>query len=430
MESLPCELVGRLPVDQGSLASLACASKSMRRAVTDAWTFRAVRLSEDHIGAMHRLSARHLVVTGPRRPGAPPSRPSPAPVPRPSPALASLELRDARVYSDDFWTDVFAKAPALVEVVVHPVFFPDTFDMTLRSCFCLMRLGCDRLERLEVRGSGYPLCFPSVTTAPSFAFPRLVHLAVTGPQVCAGIDAPLLESAVLEETNFMFRAPNNRSPWAVRRLSDHTKGAIKRLVWSTPVYKVPLPPGFAALVDLDVAVRDIRTPYEFSQALASMRHVPPTVAHLRITLEFSTMRWDCCPLDYDVPVLAHLPALEVLEVVVSFPSPGVGGLVRTMLGARPRPLRRVSLRALGGPAESHESLLREMHGDGVDPEASEVEDLELVIASVHLACMVPSADARAAMATFARAAVELRGLPTTHPVPHPRLSVLPLVPLQ
>lgn len=430
METLPAELVGLLPVDQVSLASLACTSTSMRRTVSASWTFREVRVSEDRVvEVMNRVSARNLVVVGPV-PDSPwgswsPS-PSPVPTPRHSPALKSLVLLTARVYSSHFWARLFVAAPALVDVTVHPVFFPDTFVQSRDACWGLMVQGADRLERLEIRGRGCENNFAGTYEPPSLAtFPRLEHLAVTGiPSVRSSrrvaafdIDAPLLESA--EQGSFIALSIE---------LSERTRRAVTRLVWSTPVLKAWLPVGFSSLVDLDVT-RDIGTLGEFDGVLDSLRHVPPTVTRLRVTLNFPHIQWECPWLDYGVDVLSHLTSLEVLEVVVSFPTPRVGVLVRRLLGARPSHLRRVSLRALTASTEAHDAVLQEMRDADADPEGPDVTDLELVITSMRHGCLVPADDVRACLASFARANVEMHGLPVSSPValpgPHPRLCEFP-----
>jgi hypothetical protein len=335
-----------------------------------------------------------------------------------------LELRRARVFSPKYFEDIFARASALVELVVHPVYYPYIMNVkTCESCLALMRAGSAKLRVLEIRGTGAPastcdIQSPQQATraVQTIEFGHLERLVFTGPMIFPPIHAPSLRSLELEDPSWR---PHVAS--GVTRLSEATLAALTRLVWSTPVDKLIFPTTFPHLRDLTWIVRDIHMVDDFTLALSALRRIPRSVTHLRVTFQFPGMLWECPFLDYDTDVLGHLSSLALLVVVVSFPTPGVGVLVRRLLGAPRAHLRAVSLRAEHQAASAHLEVLDEMLAEDVDPVDDEFVDLQLIVSSIRAGCLVPSGDVVTALETFVGAQVQLLGFPTTHPVQHPRL---------
>jgi len=406
LDSLPPEVLGRLPINQATLASVACVNTTLRKLVTGAWGYRHVHVAEKHLDKVTGLGALALTVTGPSRPCT--LQPSPCPVPTATTTLRYLELTHARVYTIEFWARIFFYAPNLTDVIVHPLMLGDHFDESVLACYALMRLGADRLRRLEIRGIGFPLCRHSsqhVLAAPLIHFPKLHTLVLTGRQLHPFLKAPHLLKAVVEETNTM--------PKVLYRMTGNTHNTLAFLEWTTPVDKLPMPL-MPALRALDLAVRDIRTPTEFRKTLASLRTVPATLTSLRVTLDFYSMMLECPLLEYESDSLTHLTELERLDIVVSFPTPRVGVLVRELLGASNIPaLRRVSLHALAGPTEAHRTLRAEMSDDDADPEDPDVVDLDLTIASIEGSCRLPVEDIRACLRSLKHARLDIRGFVLT-----------------
>jgi len=417
LDHMPSEVLGRLPLSQSSLATLACVNTTLRKLVAQAWGYRHVVVAETFVGHVTHLGALALTVTGPSRPCT--VHPSPCPVPTSTTSLRLLELTHARVYTVEFWATVLYNAPNLTDVIVHPLMLGDHFDESVVACYALMRLGADRLRRLEIRGIGFPLCRHSsqrVLAAPLIRFPKLHTLVLTGRQLHPFVEAPCLVNAHVEETNTM--------PKVLYRMTGPTRGTLVRLQWVTPVDKLPLP-HMPSLRVVDLAIRDIRTPSEFRTTLASLRALPPTLTSLRVTLDFHSMMLECPLLDWGSDALTHLAELERLDIRVSFPTPRVGVLVRDLLGASSIPtLRHVSLHALAGPAEAHKSLRAEMSDEDADPEDPDVVDLDLVIASIEGSCRLPVEDIRACLQSLTHTRLDIRGFAlTATPCRMPRLHV-------
>ena len=406
LDSLPSEVLGRLPINQATLASAACVNTSLRRLVTGAWGYRHVFVAEKHLDKVTRLGALAMTVTGPSGPCT--LQPSPCPVPSATPTLRYLELTNARVYTLEFWARIFYNAPNLTDVVVHPLMLGDHFDESVLACYALMRLGAHRLRRLEIRGIGFPLCRHSsqhVLAAPLIHFPSLHTLVLTGRQLHPFVEAPCLLKAIVEETD--------TTPKVLYRMAGNRPSTLTTLEWTTPVDKLPMPL-MPALRSLDLAVRDIRTPSEFRKTLASLRALPATLTSLRVTRDFYSMMLECPLLEYGSEALDHLSELERLDIVVSFPTPRVGVLVRDLLGASNIPaLRRVSLHALAGPAQAHRTLRAEMSDDDADPEDPDVADLDLTIASIEGSCRLPVEDIRACLRSLKHARLDIRGFVLT-----------------
>ena len=435
LTALAPEILAMLPVDQASLASLACTCKALRAGVKEAWSYRHVRLDNSDVRALMHMHARSLCVERkkPRALGNFFDDSTPCPVPRASSSLVRLEMHGPRIdaNADAFWTQVFTNAPALADVALHhPLVTYDLlrFERSVDACYALMRAGKDTLRRLELWCTGPSM--PSTYLRQiamhlkngdrSVVMPELRTLVIKGRQLCPSmsIHAPNLVSIAIEESAVFIlttKPLKEDPPTFASLLSDSTMANVECLTWSLPVYcALDNLSRCTRLKRLDIEIRDIHTIAEFDAALEALRRVPPTLTDIRISLDFMSMVFETPEFKYDVDVLKHVTHLKRVSVTVSFPTPHFGKLARTLLGASPASVTYVSLRALMGPAAAHRDVREHIEYDnkengGLDEDDDEVRDLDMIIRSLERNCRLTGADVGACLATFRNARLVLKG---------------------
>lgn len=421
MERIPVDVVALLPLDKHGWGALAATSRAMRDLVARARCVRGVTLHERWARVLDRPAYRELAslcVLGPRQPCS--ASPSPPPLLRLMPCLRRLDLTCCRPPDAAFWACVVRHAPMLEALSANPVFFGATYASVLRSCAAMVRhmARLPNLARLELRGDGLTSC-PRREEAMAAArevrdmepvrLSFVKNLVITGRQFCPSIDAPLLESASIEESD------DSSAP-----LVHRIVGVLRALDWRAPPHKLPLPPRFHALESLRVHVRDIRYEHTFASVIRDLEHLPATLVRLRLELDCQALNGEDPVLSYNVTPLRSMRLLQRLHVRVSFPSRGVGALVTGLLGAPPAPLRDAAIDALGGPADRLRNVAMLMQDDGADPDSDDLETIRREIADIEEACALRDEDVQAALHNYPGTCFVLRGFPGVRA--RPRLS--------
>lgn len=395
MEGLPPEVLAHMSLDQGTLCSMALVSKALRTSVKATWAYQTITLTLRHLDAMKALNPTGVCLCG---------VPHTMEVPRdfgwPS-LLRSLKVLGVRNLDSAFWTRVFEACPAMTSIGVCILEHDE--NVAVEGVNCLMRLGAEGLEDLEIRWERRSPYMVPVPEVQSFEFKKLKRLAIKGPCfLCPSIDSPVLVSCDLDDA-ILGRwvksgrggtKPKRKVHHRVTALSPRVHSTLKDLTWSTVTARLPFPPTLTALTSLDVTMRDIGHEEAFDSCLRSLRVLPDTVVRLRVALLFSDDLNLACPmLDYDVDVLGHLRRLADLEIVVAFATPGCGVLVEKALGAPPSSLRLLKFEAMRQATTALGQVLDEYDDENMDPNDSEYEDLQVMLESVDQACQIRGMEA-------------------------------------
>lgn len=427
MESLPVDVLALMGLDMPSLAALACTSRTMRDSVADVMCRQGLALPEQYVVsalAHPRFGAmRSLCLNGPCRPHS--MAASPVPVPRDWPCLRDLHLRACRPYDPQFWTLIATRAPNLARLVVEPVFHIPNYNVVMDSCDRMMRAlpSLPHLTTLSVCGTG--LALSQTPCEIEGRLPAIRHLTITGRQLYPRIDAPL-DTAVLEESDVPCVG-------MVQGLGPSAHG-MSQLTWSVPIATwIPVAPTlsrFCCLTRLDVTVRNIRCVGSLGLALETLGHVPASLTHLAVSLEFGLLSGEDPFVDFDVAPLRHLGILKELAVCLTFPTQGCGPLVSHLLGvpasSPTSSLQRATLRALHGPADRLKHVRDVAYDEEqADPEDSEMILLEEEIEDIEANAVVPTDFVVEALTRFPHTHFVVDGFNLDDVCRHARLSHVP-----
>lgn len=425
MESLPLDVLDRIPLDNLAQGALACTSTSFRDAIAALRCRRGVCIFERHARCFQspRYQALEtLLVKGPTQPLS--TAPSPPPLAQVFPRLASLTLVYCRPFPSTFWDALFANAPALKSLVVRPVLYGMNYAATINSLMRLLRSeGAHRLDTLEIMGDGLVVWSRSfgvppdtpmeqayasnaaMKASPMIHFSGLRVLTITGRQFYPSLDAPL-EKATLQE------------PWEdallLDRMGPTARNTLKSLRYELSIDRLGAVrhlQTFTVLKHLDIAFVSLHIPRHFDAALQSLALLPPCLEDLHVNLGFMRFLGEDVVLDYDTSPLRHLARLRHLHFTVSYATPNCAPLFVNLLGTRAPTLDRVTLKATHGAADR----LKEMRDRLCEDEFFEYEynaDLDRLhdrIKEVEDASRVPRADMETALERFPHATFCVRG---------------------
>ena len=423
MQTLPHDLLARLPLCQRSLARLARTCASLRDGVAAVWCGRGIHLHARHLACLR--DDRYAPLRSLRVHGA-----FAGPLPRPFPALRRLRLERCRPVDDAFWARLARDTPELRSLSVRVQFEGGSYAATLRSLRALLDTLpalWPRLEELQLHGEGIVLwrsrgrscpgrrrpCSPLhdalaavdevAAMPPARLPPALARLEITGRQFCPPVDAPLLHARLDEPYDA-------GAEGLAARLGPLARARLTSLVWSVPAAVAPLP-SLERLRDLDVRVVEIRTADALDAAIDALGTLPPTLERLRAELDFEHLADGPLLPRFDRAPLAGLPRLRALDLTLSFPTRNWGQLLDGLLGAPAACLEAASLTAEHGPAftarQWRDYLLRD---EGADPDDDSIRELDWEIEEEERACAVPRERRDAALAAFPRLrALSLRG---------------------
>ena len=209
---------------------------------------------------------------------------------------------------------------------------------------------------------------------------------------------------------------------------------MSQLAWSVPVATwlsaAPTLSRFAVLTRLDVAIRTIRCVGSLALALETLGHVPASVTHLEISLDFERMSGDDPVLDFEVAPLEHLVKLQDLCVRLTFPTQGCGALVSHLLGvpaAAAQHLRQARLHAQEGPADRLKRVRNAAYvEEDADPEDSGMIELDEEIDAIEEHAVVPTDFVLEGLTRFPHTHFVIDGFHLDDACRHARLShVLP-----
>lgn len=402
METVPPELLARMPLDCGDLAALAQTSKAMLEVVSAARCIRGVTVRHAFVGALNHPRYRTLTALCVKGPFVPRGRTPPLAVPRPMPFLTSLHALDC--WPNAHWSTVVDHAPTLRELVVFPVFTAVNYPAALQSCLDLMTQAArlPSLWKLEIRGTGSVVwgdgwnrvrgaglsgTRQAVLHAPPVSVTAR-HVAITGHQFFPALDGPF-ESAELEE-------PHDATMRMLDRLGGRARATLRDLTWSAPSFEVarkPFPPGLDALRRVRMRMADIRCPTEFQAVLEALQFLPPGLEDVHLFFDISKMAGTDPRLPLKMTPLAHL-APASLTIGMSFATRGSGDLLSKLLGARPDRLTKVTLRADTAPGDTLRAAARAARDKSRETSAA--------IFRLEQACYVTDADKEAMLAAFPR----------------------------
>lgn len=436
LHSLPVDVLGLFGLDAPSKTALACCCTAMRDAVAELGCCKGIVIREDNLHLLARsryanlTKLRILKLNWYNQYSAP----SPPPVPRPMPRLGRLEMVNCRPFERDFWDTAFERAPSLHTVVIEPVYYVRTYRAVLEGCVGLLRVGGERLRHLEIRGHhtmmwsgagldpdspmGQAFALINDISGVTFRMPRLRRLVLTGGQFTPNIDAPNLESAVIEESG-------DPAVCVLGRIQP--RGTVVSLEWKQPHSKlVPFPPGFDSLRHLRLELSNIAGPNTFRVVLESLQHVPNTLTSLAVDLKMPFVYEAIPMLKYDahgILPLKHLTSLTCFSLTVDFLMPPCASFVADLLGIPDvAPLQAVELLAVWDPLAADKRTLRELEDDPEEDEHIEaIGELEDAIVTFERACTVPATHVLDVVTRFPRMHLT-HDFPVSPAVSHPRVT--------